>query len=257
MESDKISFKQKIQDEEYGFPYHYVAKYDPNFSQCFLDTWGINYVATIEFLLDRISKEQINSIIDIGCGDGRFTAELSKAFPDVKVIGIDYSKRAINIAKAINPEIQFDCKDIIASDYKQEFSAGVLMEVLEHIPPRDVKMFLRGVSDLLCNEGLLFITVPHSNKPVEYKHFQHFTVESLLNELNSFFEPCEIIPFEKVSIRKRIIDKFLANKYYILNHKKTLNYIYKYYKKKLFSSCSERDCQRIYMLLKKRHTIED
>ena len=202
--------------------------------------------------LSCISKVKFNSIVDIGCGDGRFTSELSKAFPDVKVVGIDYSERAISLAKVMSPTIPFIQMDIAKSSPKEKYDVGVLMEVLEHIPPKEVRNFLCGVSDLLCDKGMLFITVPHRNKPVEPKHFQHFTVDSLLNCLCELFEPCEIIPFEKNRVKKKIMDTVLSNGYFILNHRKTLDIIYKYYKNRLFTACDENECKRICMIVRKR-----
>jgi len=250
--NDINTVEQIIQDNEYWFPYHYVTKYEPHFTQCYLDSWGINYAATIEFLLSYISKVKFNSIVDIGCGDGRFTSELSKVFPDANIVGIDYSERAINLAKAMNPGIPFIQMDITKSSTKEKYDVGILMEVLEHIPPEGVRNFLHGVSGLLCDGGVLFITVPHSNKPVEPKHFQHFTVDSLLNCLGDSFEPCKIVLFEKNSVRKRILDTILANRFFILNHRKALDLIYKYYKNRLFIACDENDCKRICMIVRKR-----
>lgn len=60
---------QKIQDDGYAFPYHYVADYKKGFSQCYNFPWGINYAATLEFLCDRLKKERFESLIDVGCGD--------------------------------------------------------------------------------------------------------------------------------------------------------------------------------------------
>ena len=255
--NDINTVEQIIQENEYWFPYHYVAKYEPHFTQCYLDSWGINYVATIEFLLSYISRVKFNSIVDIGCGDGRFTSELSKAFPDANIVGIDYSGRAISLAKAMSPSIPFIQMDITRSSTRGKYDVGILMEVLEHIPPEEVKSFLHGVSDLLCDGGVLFITVPHSNKPVEPKHFQHFTVESLLNCLGDSFEPCKIVLFEKNSVRKRILDTILANRFFILNHRKALDLIYKYYKNRLFIACDENDCKRICMIVRKRSDRAD
>ena len=251
MSTDKV-IEQILQENEYLFPYHYVAKYKPNFCQHFLDSWGINYVSTIEFIISRISKINCESIIDIGCGDGRFTVETSDAFPNAKVVGIDYSQKAISLAKAMNPAMTFINLDITDAQLNEKFEVGIVIEVLEHIPIKMINNFLHGISNILDDTGLLLITVPHSNKPLEYKHFQHFTVESLITCVNEFFEPIEILTFERICFIKKLMDFCLSNNFFILNNPRALNYIYSYYKNNLFYTINEENCQRIFMLAKKR-----
>jgi 2-polyprenyl-3-methyl-5-hydroxy-6-metoxy-1,4-benzoquinol methylase len=251
MESTQKKDKQKIQDAEYSFPYHYIARFSPDFSQCVIFTWGINYAATIELLLEKLSNNRFNSIVDVGCGDGRFTSELSQLFPNKRVVGIDYSEKAINLAKAMNPIIPFFTIDITKEKHPEKFDVVVLMEVLEHIPLDEVNDFIKSISDLLFDEGLLFITVPHRNKPLEDKHFQHFSIESLSNQIRDFFMPCETIPFERICLKKQLIDNLLINRFFILNNKFFLNCLYAYYKKRLFFVPDERNCQRIFLIAKK------
>ncbi|MBD0259380.1 MAG: class I SAM-dependent methyltransferase, partial [Cytophagales bacterium] len=172
MITDKL---QQIQDDEYTFPYHYVSQFENNFTQCFNDIWGINYIATIEFMLARLAATPFESLVDVGCGDGRLTYEIQKRFPARTVWGIDYSQRAINLAKAMNPRGNYLQADITQPSSLPAFDAAVLMEVFEHIPPAVAPAFLGGVAGLLKRGGVLFITVPHVNKPVEYKHFRHFS----------------------------------------------------------------------------------
>ena len=94
---DGISDIQKVQEEEYGFPNHYVPRYVGAFSTAIFYGFGLNYVSTIEFLIDRLKEMEFLSICDVGSGDGRFVKELAQHFPDRKVSGIDYSERAINL----------------------------------------------------------------------------------------------------------------------------------------------------------------
>ena len=67
--------EQKIQNQEYEFPYHYIPKFRGDFTQTNNWIWGRNYISAIEFILTQIKKDskKIESIADVGCGDGRLT----------------------------------------------------------------------------------------------------------------------------------------------------------------------------------------
>ncbi|WP_066355842.1 class I SAM-dependent methyltransferase [Aliarcobacter skirrowii] len=247
---DKI---QQLQDSEYNLPYHHISRFRDGFSQTFNDTWGINYVATIEFLLNKLKQENFSSIVDIGCGDGRLTLELHREFRNKsKVIGIDYSRKAIRQARAVVDTDLFKCIDITKEKLDEKFDIALLVEVFEHINPLFANEFINGVANQIKDDGLLFVTVPHINKPVEYKHYRHFSIELITECFKNHFDLIEIIPFERISKRKKFIDIILTNKYFILNHQKMKNILYKYYKEKLFFVKNEHECQRLFIKFKKK-----
>jgi 2-polyprenyl-3-methyl-5-hydroxy-6-metoxy-1,4-benzoquinol methylase len=240
------------QEDEYAFPYHYLTQFSPDsFRQHVVDTWGINYASTIEFLLSKILVSAPTSVIDIGCGDGRLTRELSRRTDGVWICGVDYSSRAISLAKAMNqdiPRIDFRQVDICGETDLGLFDTAVLMEVFEHVPPPDAGAFMRGVRRLLKPQGRLHLTVPHANKPVEYKHFRHFTVDSLVASLGPEFDVIQVMPFERNGgIRRRLLNMLLYNRYVILNDHRMLDLAYRWYMKNLFYCVSESECQRIYL----------
>ena len=254
MQGDHSGLEHKealAQESEYAFPYHYITKYDDdNFKQHFVDSWGINYVSTIEFITQRVNKLSPSSVIDVGCGDGRLTRELFLRCQPEKVVGVDYSARAIQLAKAMNagqPEIEFFAIDITDSQRREQYDLVVLMEVFEHIPLQQAKEFIHAVHALLKPGGKLLLTVPHSNKPVEYKHFQHFTSQDLLAYIAPLFNVDEIMPFEKKGWKRNIIDRLLCNRWFILNNPKLLKAIYRYHKARLFFCEEEGECQRLFM----------
>ena len=247
----KTDLIQANQESEYCFPYHYVSKMPSvGFTQHFVDSWGINYISTIDLLLRHIEKHQPKSLIDIGCGDGRLTREIHIHHPYIELKGIDYSQRAITLARAMNqefPNIQYDKIDIITHDFSEKYDAAILMEVFEHIPPDKTDAFLCGAHRTLKRGGILFLTVPHINKPVEYKHFQHFSIESISNFLSPYFDIIEALPFEKKGVLRLLLNKLLCNKFYILNNSKLLMYLYKLHEKHLFTCNTEDECQRIFI----------
>lgn len=246
-----LSIEQSYQENEYWFPYHYVAQFQNNhFKHYFLDTWSINYVSTIEYLLQKIDAGPGTRIVDIGCGDGRFSRELSRDFQSSTVVGIDYSKRAIALASAMNPDIaslKFQSLDITKKHSLGKFDIAVLMEVFEHIPIEDAGNFIGSVHALLKGGGALYLTVPHDNKPLEYKHFQHFSVEKIGAYLTPYFKIDEVVPIERITWRRGLILKVLSNRLFILSSPRLLSIIYRWYKNNLFFCASEKDCQRIFV----------
>lgn len=245
-----LRVEQDAQDNEYAFPYHYVAQYKTGFSHCFLDTWSINYVSTIEYLLEKVKTEDPDRIVDIGCGDGRFSRELSLAYPEATVVGIDYSKRAIRLASAMNPDVpnlEFLSLDITEHAHLEPFDVAVLMEVFEHIPLEGADRFLAGVRQLLSDKGVLLLTVPHKNKPLEYKHFQHFSVETISDYLRPHFTIVEVVPFERIARMRWLISRLLSNRIFILRNPYALRAIYRWYKANLFFCNTEDTCQRLFV----------
>ena len=249
--NNKFDEVQKIQNDEYKFPYHYVSQFRNDFTQNFNDTWGINYVSTIEFILDKIRDEEFDSLIDIGCGEGRLVTELMCDFPDKDICGVDFSEEAIGLAKALNKHGNYQQIDITRGA-KRNFDIATLIEVFEHIPPEFADDFVKGISNHLKPDGLLYVTVPSSNKAVESKHYRHFTSDSLIACFEVCFDVVEVIPFESNGYRKKIIDKLLTNRFFILNIRRIKNFVYKYYKNRLFFVEKEDKCNRIFVKFKRK-----
>lgn len=243
--------EQVLQEDEYAFPYHHIAQRTEGFSQCFNDTWGINYLATIEFLIGKLAGERFDSAIDIGCGDGRFVKELRTAFADARILGVDFSHRAIALAQAMVPSANFRCADI-TTGLDDGFDLAVLMEVYEHIPPAQCPEFVDAVADLLNPGGILYVTVPHVNKPVEPKHYRHFSSAMLMQEFTARFEVLEMTPIERISIAKWMLDRVLSNRLFILNSRRIGGWLFRAYQARLFLARTEENCQRLVLRMRKR-----
>lgn len=241
---DKV---QQIQDAGYYFPYHHIPEYKKGFTQCYNFPWGINYAATLEFLCDRLKRETFDSLIDVGCGDGRITKEVRTEFKNKTVEGVDYSQRSINIAKALDEQGTYHNLNIIEDSLNRRYDIALLIEVFEHIPPDLGDRFLQAVANLLEDNGTLLLTVPHINVPTEPKHYRHFSIQTLSCCLEPYFEIVEVLPFEQIDKRKVLIDLILTNKLFILNNGKLKNALYNYYKNNLFWAKSENSCKRIYV----------
>ncbi len=248
----KLDKPQAIQENKYGFPYHHLITISDNFfSQNKYIKWGYEYSAYITFILNILKNINFTKLIDIGCGDGKFLNELNKRIPGKILSGIDYSQRAIKMASAITPEINFINKDITDDKHAgSTFDIATLIETLEHIKPQEINQFIRAIYNLINSNGLLILSVPSTNEPVDNHHYQHFNLTLLKKYLKGYFKIKEVYFLNKRSKIIRYIAKALSNKYYILNHRKSLNYIYKYYKKH-FLLAEEINARRICLVCQK------
>lgn len=185
-----LNIQEELQDEEYGFPYHYIP-YWTNHDVQFLRAWpwSFRYLGRLFSVINELNEIDFNNLLDVGCGDGRLIHEINKNFAEKELIGIDYSAKAIDLAKALNPKIASSYQQINISTQKigKPFDIITMIEVLEHINPDEIEVFLQGIADHLNETGTLIITVPSKLHPRLPKHYQHFSFESLNNTLKSHF----------------------------------------------------------------------
>ena len=101
----------------------------------------INYIKNI------LNKKKLNSlkILDIGCGGGLISEELSKLGADVT--GIDFVKENIKFAKMKakknNLKINYFVKDLERESLSSKFNVIIIFEVLEHL--EDWEEFLKKI----------------------------------------------------------------------------------------------------------------
>jgi 2-polyprenyl-3-methyl-5-hydroxy-6-metoxy-1,4-benzoquinol methylase len=128
-----------------------------------------------------------DSIIDIGCNDGKFLTAL-KNYGFDNLHGVEPTKNTASAAKNAGFRVTNDYLDIeLAKNLVQEngkFDLVVTRQVLEHI--KDIRSFLLSARMLLSDDGFLVIEVPdseinlrHSDYGVWEEHLNYFTQTSL------------------------------------------------------------------------------
>src|ERR1043166_8415212 len=182
--------QQTIQDTQYQFPYHYIPTLENgNFSQVRKLRWGYEYLSYLRFVLSTLEEIQFESVLDVGCGEGRFLWEVSKCFSDKRLVGIDLYARAGQYAKLLNPENESLSGDIAEGDSGDEkVDVITLFEPLEHVPPDRIAGLVAALRRLLKTDGTLLVSVPSQNLGLNRKHYQHFSSSSLPATLRPSFE---------------------------------------------------------------------
>lgn len=74
-------------------------------------------------IISELNLTGAESILDLGCGDGRLTKKIADLVPEGKVLGIDASVGMISTAKELNgSNLSFVCQDINDMDFNNEFN---------------------------------------------------------------------------------------------------------------------------------------
>jgi trans-aconitate 2-methyltransferase len=140
-------------------------------------------------LIPKLKLHGNEALLDVGCGDGKITAELSQCLPKGKAVGIDSSAQMINLAKNTfpteqYPNLTFKLMDAQSISFKEEFDIAFSNAALHWI--LDQKAVIEGVKRSLKPKGrLLFQMAGKGNAQEVLKIFDNLLV---LPQWQRYFE---------------------------------------------------------------------
>jgi len=117
-------------------------------------TWARELIARLELRGDE-------RILDVGCGDGKVTAEIAKAVSKGSAVGIDASPQMIEFATAAfpagkNPNLEFYVMDARHIAFQRKFDLVFSNAALHWVD--DHPAFLRGAASVLRPGGRLMVS---------------------------------------------------------------------------------------------------
>ena len=124
-------------------------------------------------VLALLDLKDSKSILDVGCGDGKITAEIAARSPGGSVVGVDPSRDMIAFAQshfgpATRPNLRFEVADARSLPFKHEFDLVVSFNALHWIPEQDAA--LTSIHSALISDGRaqLRLVVAGARKSLEY-----------------------------------------------------------------------------------------
>ncbi|MEK7573477.1 MAG: class I SAM-dependent methyltransferase [Patescibacteria group bacterium] len=97
-------------------------------------------------LVSAVKDLQLETVLDVGCGEGFTLNRLSEEGIGKKLEGVDFQEKAIEIGKKLHPDLTLKQGDIYKLEYKNNsFDLVMATEVLEHLddPKKGLKELIR------------------------------------------------------------------------------------------------------------------
>ncbi|HVX12360.1 MAG TPA: class I SAM-dependent methyltransferase [Pirellulales bacterium] len=135
----------------------------------------------------------IKRTVELGCGPGRFLAELAHDYPHIEFTGIDINPGMIEHAQRRyqTANLRYELLDITTSDHLTGMDFAFSIDVLHHI--HDLATFFQAVHRSMCPAGVWLAIEPNVYHPYIYysqermrragfdeDHFRPWVAEPLL-----------------------------------------------------------------------------
>jgi trans-aconitate methyltransferase len=113
--------------------------------------------------LEKVKHEDFNYILELGCGTGTLTRELSKSFPHAQITALENNDEMLKMATKLSEKfsnIEFHASDITDKEngFFQKYDLIVMNNVLYTI--KEKQTLLKKIEKHLLPGGLLLISDP-------------------------------------------------------------------------------------------------
>ena len=135
-------------------------------------------------------------VLDLCCGAGYESMRMNNL--GVNVVGVDLSKKSIELARRRNKTIEFFVKDMLVP-YKDlgQFDGIACIAGLVHLPENKLEIAIKNMYEVLKDNSYIFIVVKDGKKITnsievdgkEYaREFYCYTLDVLLKHSDKYFE---------------------------------------------------------------------
>ena len=132
-------------------------------------------ISGIKKILDGVSKSEVITIVDFGCGNGDMLRAIADHFKDkaynFRLIGIDANEFTINVAKDLSSKYKIDylCEDLFKTNLSQlNCDIGLCTLTLHHFSNSEI---LKLISNLYQNTRLGLVINDLQRSKIAYRLF--------------------------------------------------------------------------------------
>ena len=145
------SFYERYWGQQSAFKGDGVAELPPEWNE-------ENLERILKFCSDKIQGR----VLDVGCGDGFFTAKILQRFNLKNVYGLDISSKAVDLARLKHPEIKFQQGALNhIPEETNSIDSVTMIEVIEHLV--DIEGTLKELFRVMKPGGILLIATTDFN----------------------------------------------------------------------------------------------
>ena len=145
-----------------------------------------------------VSPRPGESILDLGCGSGAFTARLKEAYPQQNIMGIDISTACIEKAAKDYPGISFQVGDVENTGLQTNSMDIVCYSgVLHHFP--NTEKVATEAFRILKPGGRFFSFDPHHHNPAFWLY---------RSKRSPFYSPVGVTPNERLMTAREVNQVF-------------------------------------------------
>ncbi len=145
-----------------------------------------NQYAWAQELIPKLHLSGNETLLDIGCGDGKITAEIAKVIPNGRVIGIDSSPEMINLAQTLFPQNDYPHLSFQLADARN----FVFQEIFDRV-------FSNAALHWIPNQSAVLFCVERCMKPGGKLLFQMAGKGNAQNIINILDEMLKVEPWQQ------------------------------------------------------------
>ena len=155
-------------------------------------------------------------VLDLGCNSGYETRRMKDL--GLVPVGLDFSKKCIDIAKEKNKDIEFVCDDMLNDlTYLGNFDSIVAIASIIHIPEENLELCFERIYDVLNDNGYLCMVVRNEVGKLDASY----------KTINNQDYDREVYGFSKDFIDKKMNRKFVFMEEMVAHDEHWKYYFYK------------------------------